>query len=42
MLLSCGQKLSPEEEMIRDALVETVNINLFDSIRKAGESIHFT
>ena len=42
VLLSCGQKLSPEEEMIRETLDKTVNINLFDSIRKGGESFHFT
>ena len=42
ILISCGQKLSPEEEMIRDVLNKTVNINLFDSIRKEGEVFHFT
>jgi len=42
VLFSCGQKLSPEEEMIRETLDKTVNINLFDSIRKGGESFHFT
>ena len=28
--------------MIREALDKTVNINLFDSIRRSGESFHFT